>query len=190
MKLPKWTLLVCVLATLLFLVPAFKDTMIYDRDAIIDGQWWRLITGNLVHLSTMHFTYDVLAMLVIGIVVELRGIRYVWLVYLFAAMDIGAAVFIASPELRFYGGLSGIVTATLVYLCMCWGLESGIWRMFCISMLVLVALKIGMEFMFGQSLLSAADPQLFIPSPVSHLAGALTGVLVFLSLWLIFRVTG
>ena len=107
MRLPKWTLLVCVLATAIFLVPTLQDTMIYDREAIIGRQWWRLITGNLAHLSTSHFAYDALALLIIGTVAELRGTRYVWLVYLTAGVAIGAAVFIASPKLRFYGGCQG-----------------------------------------------------------------------------------
>lgn len=183
MRLPKWTLLVCVLATVIFLVPALKDTMIYDRDAIISGQWWRLITGNLVHLSLMHFTYDALALLVIGTAAEIGGVRYLWLVYATAAIVIGCAVFIASPELRFFGGLSGIVSATLVYLCL-WGIRTGVWRSFFFLVLVLAFVKIGLEFLLGESLLSATEHQPFIPSPVSHLAGAATGVLVFLQVWL------
>lgn len=184
MRWPKWTLLVCVLATVIFLEPALKDTMIYDREAIVGGQWWRLITGNLVHLSTMHFTFDALALLIIGMVAEVRGIRYVWLVYVTAGVTIGVAVYIASPDLRFYGGLSGIVTATLVYLCL-WGcLESGMWRMFYIFLLALVMAKIGVELIFGQSLLSTIGQQPFIPSPVSHLTGAVTGLVVFTPVWL------
>src|ERR1700745_2647345 len=30
----------------------------YDRDAIIDGQWWRLLTAHVVHLDLEHATLN------------------------------------------------------------------------------------------------------------------------------------
>lgn len=180
MKFPRWTLLICSLATVVFFVPSLGDSIIYDRELILSGEWWRLITGNLVHLSMMHFAYNVLALLVIGTIIELRGDRYLWLLYLTAGAVIGLVVHITSPELRFYGGLSGIVTAAVVYLCIGGLRDSGAWRWLCLSILALIAIKIGLEFMLGQSLLSVIETPSFVPVPVSHLAGACTALVLFI----------
>jgi rhomboid family GlyGly-CTERM serine protease len=179
MKTPVLTLLLCGIATVVYFVPVLGGAAIYDRDLIQAGEWWRLITGNLVHFSVMHFTYDVVALSVIGTAIELRGDRYLWLLYCFAGTAIGIAVYIASPELRFYGGLSGIVSAAVVYLCLDGLHEPGIWRGLCGFALAFVAIKIGIELALGLTFLSIAESQPFIPVPVSHLAGACSALFVF-----------
>lgn len=180
MKIPLWTMLLCSIASVIFFVPSLGDAAIFDRDSIVSGEWWRLITGNLVHLSAMHFISDVLALFVVGTIIELRGDRFLALVYCTAGMVIGLVVFMTSPELRYFGGLSGIVTAAAVYLCLEGLRDTGAWRWLCLFGLVLVAIKIGLEFMFGQSLLSVTEPHLFVPVPASHLAGACTALFVFI----------
>lgn len=179
MRIPFWTLLLCGIATLVFLVPSLGAAAIYDRNLISGGAWWRLFTGNLAHLSALHLAYDVVALLVIGSIIELRGDRSVWLLYCTAGAAIGLAVYMTCPELRFYGGLSGIVSAALVYLCMDGLRDADGWRWVCRLALVLVTIKIGIEFMLGTSLLASATHQPFVPVPVSHLAGACSALLVF-----------
>jgi rhomboid family GlyGly-CTERM serine protease len=179
MKVPVWTLLLCGAAAVVFVAPFLGDVLIYDRDAITSGEWWRLITGNLVHLSGMHLTFDVVALLVAGTIIELRGDRYVGLVYLMAGAVVGIVVYVTSPEWRYYGGLSGIVTAGVVYLCLEGLRDSGGWRWLCLFGLTLVAVKIGLELMLGKSLLAATESQPFVPVPASHLAGACTAFFAF-----------
>lgn len=180
MKFPRWTLLICGIAMILYLVPWLSNALIYDRESIQGGEWWRLITGNLVHLSGMHFVFDVFALLVVGSIIELRGDQYVWLVYLATGVVVGLVVYVTSPELRFFGGLSGVVTAALIYLCVDGLRDQGAWRWMCLSLLILVVIKIGIELMLGVSILSATGSQLFIPVPASHLAGACAALLVYL----------
>lgn len=179
MKTPLWTLLICGIATIIFFVPSLGDATIFDRDLIIGGEWWRLITGNLVHLSAMHFVFDVLALLVVGTIIELRGDRFLVLVYFTAGAVIGLVVFMTSPDLRYFGGLSGIVTAAAVYLCLEGLRDTGAWRWLCLFGLALVAVKIGLEFMFGQSLISVTESYPFVLVPASHLVGACTALFVF-----------
>ena len=179
MRFPVFTLLLCGIATVVFFVPPLGPAMIYNREAILGGEWWRLITGNFVHLSPAHFAADVLALLVVGTMIELRGERCVWLVYLSAGAAIGLTVYLTSPELQFFGGLSGIVTAALVYLCVCGMRDAGAWRWLCVTMLALVPIKITMEFMLGDTLLNIVGVQPFLPVPTSHLAGACAALCVY-----------
>lgn len=180
MRIPAWTLLLCSIATVVFFLPSIGTILIYDRKSILGGEWWRLITGNFVHYTVAHLTFDVAALLVVGTILEQQCNRYLWLVYFTAGTAIGLVVYFVLPELRYYGGLSGIVTAAIVYLCM-----SGInklcdLRWLYLSVLVLVAIKIGVEFSSGTSLLVSMESQPFVSVPESHLAGACTAFLVYL----------
>jgi rhomboid family GlyGly-CTERM serine protease len=87
---------------------AFVSALQYDRTSILDGQVWRLITGNLVHWSFEHFALDVGAFLVVGFLYEpiIRRI-YPWLM-LAAASTVGVVLFLFQPELTIYRGLSGV----------------------------------------------------------------------------------
>jgi rhomboid family GlyGly-CTERM serine protease len=179
MKIPRWTLLTCGIATVVYLVPWLSNALIYDRESIQGGEWWRIVTGNLVHLSGRHFIFDVFALLVIGSIIEQRSARYLWLFYLISGVVVGLVVLITSPELQFFGGLSGIVTAALIYLCVDGIRDQGAWRWMCLSILILVMIKIGIEFVLGVSILSATESQPFISVPASHLAGFCTALFVY-----------
>jgi len=180
MRMPLWTVLLCGIATAIYLVPPLAGVAIYDRDAIASGEWWRLATGNLVHLSLMQLILDVIALLVVGTIIELRGERHWWLICSTAGTVVGLSVYLTAPEFRYYGGLSGIVTGAVVYLCLDGLRDTANWRGLCMFVLALVALKIGIEFSSGDTLLTVAGSQPFEAVPVSHLAGACAALFVFI----------
>lgn len=180
-RIPKWTLLLCGIAAFVFFRPSLGALLIFDRDAIAAGEWWRLLTGNLVHLSGMHLSLDLAALLLIGTIVELRSDGYAGFLYLAAAALVGIAVYLAAQELRYFGGLSGIATAALVYLCLDGMREPGGRRRLCQFGLTLALAKIGFEFGAGLSLIGTWEAQSFVPVPVSHLAGACTALVLWLS---------
>lgn len=177
---PRQTLLLAGGAAVVFFWPVLSGLLIYDRTAIADGEWWRLLSGNLVHYSALHFVYNVAAVLVAGTLVELRGYSRLWLVCLVAAAAIGAAIYTMNPELRYFGGLSGIATAVIVYLCLNGLTETGAWRTLCRATLALVSAKIVAEVIFDASLMPYGEPQPFVPVPLSHAVGAIAALLVFL----------
>lgn len=56
---PYWLALsVSLLCALLYVgglfTPSIDNLLAYRRSAISDGQWWRLITGNLLHTNHWH----------------------------------------------------------------------------------------------------------------------------------------
>ena len=178
-RLPVWTLAICACALLVFLVPGLATLLVYDRAAITHGELWRLVTGNLVHFSTTHLVYDLASFLIAGAIIEIRGYQYFPMLCLSAAMLIGVAVFSFAPELHFYGGISGIVTAAVTYLCLHGVSEKGTWRWLCAAMLAGLAAKFWIEIALGESLLLAVSTETFVPVPLSHLIGAITALLAF-----------
>ena len=47
------------------------DLFMYDRAGIEAGEWWRLLTGHLVHADMAHLAANVLALVLLGIVAAL-----------------------------------------------------------------------------------------------------------------------
>jgi len=176
---PIWTLLLCGVAASVFSLPPVETALVYNRAAIADGELWRLTTGNLVHFSTSHFLYDVTALLVAGALIETQCYRHFATLCLASSALIGVTLYIAMPEIVVFGGLSGVVTAAVTYLCLHGARQGGAWKWLCLVVLACLVTKLGVEMAFGFSLTVGAGTQTFVPVPVSHAAGAVTALLLF-----------
>lgn len=82
----------------------------YDRALIQAGQWWRLLTGNLVHLGWNHLLLDGAALILLWV---LFGDSYrlgQWLLIAVVAMlGVGVGLYLFDPRLAWYVGLSGML---------------------------------------------------------------------------------
>jgi rhomboid family GlyGly-CTERM serine protease len=159
--------------------PPLGSIFVYDRAAILRGEVWRLLTGNLVHFSAGHLCYDMLALGMAGFVIEYRGYRHFGALFGLAAVAIGGALFLCQPETMFYGGASGLATAAVTFLALRGLSENGLWLKISAVALVTVVVKIIAEFATGQSLLLTASAGELISCPLSHLAGAAAALVIF-----------
>ena len=116
---PYWlALIVSLLCALLYVAGLFTpsvDTLLaYRRSDISDGQWWRLITGNLLHTNHWHLLMNIAGLL---LVMLLHGGYYRWrmflLLWLFCAGTISSMLYLFSPQIHSYVGLSGLLHAML-----------------------------------------------------------------------------
>lgn len=178
-RLPIWTLVICVIALITFIFPKLDNLLIYDRAAIIHGEIWRLLTGNLVHFSIGHLIYNLVAWLIIGTIIELRGYRFFPLLCLSSSLFIGITLFILEPELYFYAGLSGVISAAVTYLCLQGVWEKGTWRWLCAITLAGLIAKTILELESGSSLMLLMSEENFVPVPLSHLVGIVAALLLF-----------
>ena len=88
----------------------FRLALRYDREALLDGELWRLLTGHLVHLGPSHMAMNVVALavlvLVLGPLLRARD----WLIAgLAAALAIDLGLLLAHPGVAWYVGLSGVL---------------------------------------------------------------------------------
>ena len=51
------------LVTLLWLGDELNPLLQYEREGILAGEWWRLITGHMVHLDAPHFAVNAIVIL-------------------------------------------------------------------------------------------------------------------------------
>lgn len=119
----------------------------YQREAIGDGEFWRLISGHLVHLGPSHMAMNVVALGVLALIFRsiLRPLDWLW-ACLAAACAIDAGLYWLGPEIEWYVGLSGVLhglwAAAAV---LAWQSD----RRRSLVLLALIALKLGIEAVQG-----------------------------------------
>jgi rhomboid family GlyGly-CTERM serine protease len=119
-----WALLACCAALLLPVLGGepLRDALEYDRAAIAQGQWWRLVSAHFVHLDAEHAALNTLGLVLMWALFARDYSPLRWAaIYLTAALAISAGLWWLDPQIAWYvgasGALHGVMTAgTLAHL--------------------------------------------------------------------------
>lgn len=80
----------------------------YRRSLIAQGQWWRLVSGHLVHLGWGHFLLNLAGLLLLlDLTRDWLGLPRVLLVLIVSMASISVGLWYAYPDIVWYRGLSG-----------------------------------------------------------------------------------
>jgi rhomboid family GlyGly-CTERM serine protease len=154
----------------------------YDRAAVLQGEYWRLLSGHLVHASWYHLIENLAG---VGLLAALFPRDYSlrqWLfVTLFCTLGIDLGLVCNEPQLEWYVGLSGVLHGLLAAGAIAW------WRFepkVLASLLTLIFLgKLTWEQLHG-SLPSASEMAVVTEA---HVYGACSGLVAGVLLWLQHR---
>jgi len=103
-----WLALSVGVSSLIFQAAGLQEVLRYSRDAIINGQWWRIVTGNLVHLGYSHLLLNLSGLAVITfLLAPAMSTRHWAIVTLVSMLGVGIGLLILDPQLIWYVGLSG-----------------------------------------------------------------------------------
>jgi rhomboid family GlyGly-CTERM serine protease len=176
---PVWTVVVLVGAVTAYLFPEVASLLIYERESVLRGEFWRLFSAYLVHFDIMHLFYNLIAFGLAGCLIEANGGRQFGRLCLFMALVTGLFLVLAKTGVASYGGLSGLAVGAFVYLGLS-ELEGAKPRRFWgWLVLLVVAAKIIFEVFTGDSMLLYPASRSFVPVWESHALGSLTALVVF-----------
>jgi rhomboid family GlyGly-CTERM serine protease len=155
----------------------------YNREAILQGQLWRLVTGNLVHWSVEHFYLDLGAFLALGLLYEPSFKRSTVSLAAFlgaVSLAIGLTLLAFLPELNIYRGLSGVdsglFAAALIVEAMHAKSDPRRWIWLAPAALIFT-IKILFECLTGELFFGTSSlGDLGQPVPLAHAAGAVASV--------------
>lgn len=87
----------------------------FDRAAIEGGAWWRLLSGNFVHLGTGHLLMNVagLALVVLLVWGQFDALEWAATV-LFGSVVVGLGLYALNPDIGWYVGFSGTLHTLVV----------------------------------------------------------------------------
>jgi len=149
----------------------------YRRYDILAGEWWRTLSGHLVHLGWSHLAMNLLGLWLIWQLFLDRGNPLAYCLYRLPLLAMGTSLglLIWSPEVAWYRGLSGLLHGLLVLaLLQRWKLQPWVNSV----LLALFASKLAWEQFAGP--LPGSEP--WIEGSVvvdAHLYGALSGVILW-----------
>lgn len=100
--------LLCLMAVWIALWPDALDMLAYDRQRLLQGQGWRLLSAHLVHLNQWHLLMNLAGLVLLYELLWWRlPARHVAGVLLASAATVLAGLWLGMPELQRYAGLSG-----------------------------------------------------------------------------------
>ncbi|MDN4504163.1 rhombosortase [Alteromonadaceae bacterium BrNp21-10] len=178
-------LTILLIALLFFL---FNDHiyshLVYEREAILQGQWWRLITGHFLHSNFNHLLLNSGGVILLW---ALHGDDYKTSSYLYLmlimTLGTGLGLLILSPQMQWYVGLSGALHGLFV-----WGARQDIKhgrRSGWLLMLGVIA-----KIIYEQAVGASTELAQFIDANVAidaHLYGTICGLIWISTTWLISR---
>ena len=167
-----------ILITAMILIQLFaanlEQYLIYQRNEIMVGEWWRLLSGHFIHLGWNHLLMNLAGLAIVWLIADKTISELAWLIAIIGcAVTTSLALLFFSPELIWYVGLSGVLHGLLMVV--------GIYLIAAARhtgwlILVFVTVKILWEQWAGPSASLESD----IGGNViidAHLYGALSGVL-------------
>jgi len=166
--------------------PAVQQALRYERDAILSGELWRLLTAHLVHLGPVHLALNLAGLIIVYVLFRTSLTPLGWtLTYLLAALSTSLGLLAWNPEIFWYVGLSGLLHGAFLAGALA-ELKRG--RRFALAYITLLALKLLSEALWGPS---SETANLIGGSVISaaHVYGALGGLAAAIGLPLLPRQT-
>lgn len=169
------------LAVLLYATgPSTVDALRYDRDAILSGQAWRLVTGHLVHADAPHLGWNLAGLALVWFLFARDYSLRQWFAILFAstlAIDLG--FLLLEPGLAWYVGFSGVLHGCMAAGLVAW-LATGRDLLGILATALLVA-KLAWEHLVGPLPFTAESislPVIYEAHSYGAAGGALAGAAV------------
>jgi rhomboid family GlyGly-CTERM serine protease len=167
-------LLIATIAALSFIFQSSAyELLVFDRAAIAKLELWRILTGNYLHTNLNHLLLNLGGLLLLwSLHGDLFKTKMYLLAFTFFCVSMSLCLYLFTPELSRYVGLSGALHSLFV-----WGAIKDIrigyksgW-----GLLIGIAVKVGYEQIVGpsESLAETIGASIAIDA---HLFGALMGL--------------
>lgn len=149
------------------------DVFYFDKAAVEQGEWWRLLSAHFVHSSFSHALWDVMAFGLSIVWLRCYSTRAVLLSIVSGMLVVDGLLISTWSELDRYCGLSGLLFSPLVVAAgLHWKASRGL-----IGWLpaVIIAAKLLADVMSERTLMVDTQWQAY---PLAHVAGASSGLIV------------
>ncbi len=181
----KLTYLLIILTALsgLLQLPQLQPLVIWNIDLIENGQWWRIITGNLTHTNGAHFFVNIAALWIVAYLFRPKTIPLTITIIILSAVVGFSLIWF---NFHTYAGLSGVLHGLFAFYAFREALHE---RKSSWLLVIGVCAKIGYEQLYGasESTASLIDATVAVEA---HLVGGIAGILLATGLTVFHRVRG
>ena len=171
-------LLCTVLVSLGLLGDTARLALRYEREAILSGEYWRLISGHFVHGTNQHLFLNLAGLALIAALFPRSYTAKEWLcVLMFSLLAIDVGFVFYEPQLQWYVGFSGALHGALAAGALAWWRSEP--RVLALALASVLIGKLVWEQWQGALPLSGGLPVVVD----AHLYGALGGACAASILW-------
>ena len=174
------TFLISASAIIIYCFPGLSGLLIYDRQAILSGELWRLFTAPWVHFSGSHLFWNILVFSTAGFAVNASKFPCFWIVCGISILFPGPVFLLTMPDMACYGGLSGPATGAAAYYCLCSLFRTERENVIWVLILFIMIIKIFTESVLGESIFAHVEEIPFRVLPGAHIAGYLSAIATLL----------
>lgn len=181
-----WLFAALCMAILQALPEQGREMLIYERDALMAGELWRMLTCNYIHLGWNHWQLNMAGFILIGWLFADEAPLSAWVgVLLICCLASSLGMFWLTPDADRVVGMSGVLHGLFVFGAMSWiqhGFRAG-W---------VLLLGVGAKLIWEQTRGAVPLTEAFVGGAVitdAHLWGALGGMFAALIrlVWQRFR---
>lgn len=102
------TLMLCI--SLFSVYPKLLPLLMWNREAITTGEWWRLLSAHIVHVDSHHLLLNMIGLvLILASLCQSMTMRELVSLLLTCACGISYLLLYLQPDLHWYAGLSGVL---------------------------------------------------------------------------------
>ena len=178
---------ILILSVIIFIAQFFQSDLVFYRDNINTGQWWRVISGNFVHSNYPHLFMNLAGLWIFGFLfIDSFPLKTFFTSILLLSFCVGLGLYLFDLNLQKYYGFSGILYGLFLV-----GAATAIFKkeyLTGIAVAIVIMAKIIWDLFNGGSA-SSAD-LIGIPVAVhAHLYGALGAIVISSILYILNRST-
>ena len=160
----------------------FQSDLVFYRDKINAGQWWRVISGNFVHSNYPHLFMNLAGLWILGFLfIESLSLKNFFTSILLLSLSVGLGLYLFDHNLQKYYGFSGILYGLFLV-----GASTAILKkdyLTGVAVAIVIIAKIIWDLLYGGSTSSAE--LIGIPVAVhAHLYGALGAIIISFTLYI------
>lgn len=169
--------------------PGWRDGLIYNRELVRWGEWWRLWTGHFLHFGWPHFITDTGLFLILGRLLERT---YPWSTrsaLILMPLFISGAMYWFDPGLSRYAGLSALNLGLLLFYALHrWQQNRLDWFWPAVLAIYIgeVVLEASEGHGHGGGMIRFDDPTVHVATS-AHIAGGIYGVTLWFIQWRLDR---
>lgn len=99
-----------MISVVLLISQFFQDELVFHRDDINQGQWWRILSGNLTHANYPHLFMNLAGLWILGFLfLDSLNTKTFIICTLLLCLFVGMGLYLFNHELLKYYGFSGVL---------------------------------------------------------------------------------
>ena len=178
---------ILALSIIIVIAQLFQNDLVFYRDNINTGQWWRVISGNFIHSNYPHLFMNLAGLWIFGFLfIDSLPLKTFLTSILLLSSSVGFGLYFFDLNLQKYYGFSGVLYGLFLV-----GAATAIFKkdyLTGIAVAIVIIAKIIWDLINGGS--TASADLIGIPVAVhAHLYGALGAIVISSILYLLNRST-